>query len=310
VPVDRHVFALAGRQHGVITAAQLRAVGLGRHWVAHRLATGWLRRIHLGVYLVGPVEPPLARPMAATLACGEGGLLSHYPAAVLWGVRPPPADAMHVTVAGRHVEGPRGVTVHRVRALHSHDATRRNGIPVTSLARTLLDLATQATPTQLARAADEARVHHHLTDHALNEQFARYPHHRGAKTLREAVRATSRLTRSEAERRLLELIRAARLPEPETNVDVAGHEVDLFWPQHQLAVEVDGYTFHASRAAFERDRRRDADLYAHGVDVLRVTWTRIADEPEALIALLARATTSAAAGRGRPSRSDRTGRAG
>ena len=101
--------------------------------------------------------------------------------------------------------------------------------------------------------------------------------------------------RSEAERRLLELIRAAGLPEPKTNVRVAGHEVDVFWPDLRLAVEVDGYAFHSTRAAFERDRRRDAALRVHGIEVIRVSWTQITDEPVALAALLARATASGSA---------------
>jgi very-short-patch-repair endonuclease len=149
-----------------------------------------------------------------------------------------------------------------------------------------------------------------VTSHSLTEQFARYPRHRGVNAMRQAMRHEPRLTRSEAERRLLELIRAARLPEPETNVRVAGHEVDFLWREYGLAVEVDGYAFHSSRAAFERDRRRDAELYAHGIVVIRVTWTRIADEPAVMIALLARATASAAAGRGAARRSADRGRAG
>jgi very-short-patch-repair endonuclease len=120
-------------------------------------------------------------------------------------------------------------------------------------------------------------------------QFARYPNHRGVKALRHLTQDQPSLTRSEAERRLLYLVREAGLPLPQTNVRVAGLEVDFFWPELRLVVEVDGYAFHSSRAAFERDRRRDADLFAHGIDALRVTWTQIADEPLSLVALLASA---------------------
>ena len=289
---------LARQQHGVVTARQLAGLGLGRHWIAHRTATGWLRRLHRGVYLVGPVEPPLALTIAATLASGPGALLSHYPAAVLWSqlMGPAPRPA-HVTVVGRNARSRAGVTVHRAAYLHPEDATCHQGIPVTSPARTLLDLATQATRRELARAIEEAQVLNLITEHSLNEQFARYPNHRGIAAVRRATPSAPRLTRSEAERRLLELVRAAGLPEPETNVRVAGHEVDFYWRDHALVVEVDGYAFHASRAAFERDRRRDAALRAHGIDSMRVSWTQIVDEPLALVALLARATGSAAAAR-------------
>jgi very-short-patch-repair endonuclease len=310
VVADRRALAIAGRQHGVITAAQLVRAGHTRAAIRHRVKNGWLRRLHRGVYLVGPIEPPLARAMAATLACGDGALLSHYPAAVLWGLRPAPAGTMHVTVAGRHRDGPAGVTVHRVERLHPADATRRHGIPVTAPARVLLDIAAHVTPRELERATNEARTLRLVSDHSLNAQFARYPRHRGGNALRAAESTEPRLTRSEAERRLLELIRAARLPEPETNVRLHGHEVDFHWPELDLVVEVDGYEFHSSRAAFERDRRRDAELHAHGVDVLRVTWAQIADEPTALVATLARATASASAARGTCRRSGDRGRAG
>ena len=289
---------IARRQHGVVTGAQLLSVGLSRAAVRHRVALGWLRRVHRGVFLVGGVEPPLARAMAATLACGHGALISHYPAAVLWGLRPPPAEVMHVTVTGRNLRGPENVHVHRVQTLHPHDARHHHAIPVTSPARTLLDTAIHLFDRDLARAVEEAQIHGLVTDHSLNEQFQRYPHHRGAGALRHAIKAEPALTRSEAERRFLELVRAARLPEPRANSRVGRYEVDFHWPERDLIVEIDGFAFHSSRGAFERDRRRDADLSAQGHRVMRVTWRRLVDEPEALVATLALATASASAGRG------------
>jgi very-short-patch-repair endonuclease len=178
--------------------------------------------------------------------------------------------------------------MHRSR-LHPRDATRHHGIPVTSPARTLLDLATQLPQRDLDRATEQAQVHRLVSDHSLNEQFRRYPRHRGTAALRRAVRTDPRLTRSEAERRLLELIRAARLPAPETNTNVEGYEVDLLWREERLIVEVDGYAFHSSRRSFERDRRRDRELQAAGYRVLRLTWRELTDEPEAVIATLAAA---------------------
>ncbi len=287
MPVDRVVLAVAGRQHGMVTAAQLAEVGLSAHAIAARVAKGWLRRRHYGVYLVGPLETPHSAAMAGVLAYGPGALLSHYPAAVLWDLRPPPAHEIHVTVVASGVKSRDGIRAHRTAHLHAADATRRHGIPVTSPARTLLDIAATEPTSILDRAANEARVLRLVSDLSLDEQFARYPHHRGVTALRQATQAEPRLTRSEAERRLLELIRAARLPEPLTNARVAGYEVDFLWPDHRLVVEVDGYAFHSTRRSFERDRRRDAELTNHGYRVIRLTWRQITAEPEAVIAQLA-----------------------
>ena len=159
---------------------------------------------------------------------------------------------------------------------------------------------------EVARAVNEARVLRLVTDHSLDEQLRRYPRHRGAKALAAAAGTNEQLTRSEAERRLLELIRDARLPEPEVNAEVLGYEVDFLWREQRLVVEVDGFAYHSTRAAFERDRRRDAALQTAGLRVLRVSWGQIADEPVALVAILARATASAGEGRATPGRDGRT----
>jgi very-short-patch-repair endonuclease len=288
--VDRVALRVAGTQNGVISYAQLLAAGLRPDVIRHRVESGWLRRIYRGVYLVGAVDPPLARPMAAVLCIGKGALLSHHPAAVLWGLRPPPAHDMHVTVIARDARGPAGIHVHRTRHLHQSDARSRHGIPTTSPARTLLDLATQAPQRDLDRAVNEARVTKLVSDTSLTEQFSRYPHHRGTRALTRALLHEPAFTRREAERRLLELIRAARLPEPQTNTHVNGYEVDMFWPDQRLIVEIDSYAFHSSRAAFERDRRRDALHQTAGYRTLRVTWRQIAHETTELVAILARAT--------------------
>ena len=285
---DRAVVALARRRHAVVTVEELAGAGLGRHAVAHRVRTGWLRRMFRGVYLVGPLEAPHSRAMAATLAGGAGAVLSHYPAAVLWGLCPPREGPIDVTVPGRKTRSRPGIRVHRSH-LHPTDATRTHGIPVTSPARTLLDLATTVSQRDLARATEEAQVQRRVSTHSLNEQFSRYPTHRGTAALRKAIQAEPRLTRSEAERRMLELIRSARLPEPGVNVKVGGWEVDLVWPNQRLIVEVDGYAFHSSRRSFERDRGRDATLAGAGWRVVRFTWRQIVEEPEVVIARLSAA---------------------
>ena len=196
-------------------------------------------------------------------------------------------------MVGRNARKRAGLKVHRVADLHPADRAMREQIPVTSPARTLLDLAGHLPERDLNRAADEARVHRLVSDRSLTEQFRRYPNHRGTAALRKAIQTEPALTRSEAERRLLELVRKAGLPDPELNARVGPWEVDLLWRAERLIVEVDGYAFHSSRSAFERDRRRDADLGADGYRVLRLTWRRITQHPEAVVATLAAALAAA-----------------
>src|SRR6476659_2655013 len=147
--VEQVVLARARQQHGVISSAQLAHAGASPGWIGHRVNRGWLRRLHRGVYLVGPLDAPHARSMAATLAAGSGALVSHYPAAVLWDLLPPNEDPIDVTIAGRDRRSRPGIRTHIVSTLHSADVSRRHGIPVTSAARTLLDLAATSTTREL-----------------------------------------------------------------------------------------------------------------------------------------------------------------
>ena len=259
-----------------------------RGWVENRVSAGWLRRIHRGVYLVGPLETEHSRAMAATLAAGPGALLSHYPAAVLWGLRPPRQGPIDVTVPGRKVRGREGIRVHRGE-IHPADATRRHGIPVTSAARAILDLAATAPTKDVDLALSEAHAQRRVSTHSLNEQFSRYPHHPGKAALSEAMRPEPKLTRSKAERLMLKLIREAGLPTPETNVRIAGWEVDVLWREQRLVVEIDSYRFHSSRQSFERDRRKETALVAVGLRVARVTWRQLVDESLTVVARLATA---------------------
>jgi len=236
------------------------------------VAHGRLTRLHRGVYRVGPEPGVYAREMAAVLA--TGGALSHHSAAALWGIRPPHDGDTHITVTGK-ARSRGGVKVHRSASLN---AAVHLGLPLTTPARTLHDLAPLVPQHDLDRAVEEALIRGLATADDLGTRPA----------LRTASRTEPRLTRSEAERRMLRLIRAARLPTPATNLRVAGWEVDVVWPRHRLVVEVDGYAYHGNRAAFERDRRKDAALVAAGYRVVRITWRQIVDEPHAVVALLAR----------------------
>jgi very-short-patch-repair endonuclease/predicted transcriptional regulator of viral defense system len=291
---DRAVAEVAAAQYGVITRAQLAALGLGFGAIDHRVATGRLHRLHRGVYAVGHTAlVPLARELAAVLACGPDAVLSHHSAAALWGLRPDPGADIDVTVGRSGASHSRpGLRVHRTRSLDARDIRLRRGIPTTSPARTLVDLAATATQRELERAVDEAQVRGLARrGELLNAVQHAAPGRRGSTLLTQVLRGEGAptLTRSEAEDRLLGLIAAARLPRPEVNVRVCGHEVDLLWRDSRLVVEVDGYAFHSTRTAFERDRARDADLQAGDFRVLRVTWRQIADQPYALIARIAQA---------------------
>jgi very-short-patch-repair endonuclease len=164
-------------------------------------------------------------------------------------------------------------------------------MPVTVPARTLLDLAATTPRRQLERLVEEAQVQRLLTHAELATMVERGAGRRGVRTLRGILDDLGEplLTRSEAERTLLDIVRAAGLPLPRTNVQVAGVEVDAVWPEHELVVEVDGYAFHGTRTAFERDRRRDARLLLAGYRVIRLTWRQLTREPHQVATLLRRA---------------------
>ena len=290
---DALVAEIAARQHGVVTTAQLAAAGLGRRAVAHRVKHRRLTPLHRGVYLVGPNHTSLTSPMAAVLACGPTAVLSHHAAAALHGIAPERTGAIDVTVPSGRPESRPGVRVHRTRHLASADVTEERGIRVTTVARTLVDLAGELPARELRRAVEEAQIQRKLDHLSLGEAVDQARGRRGVAALRAAVQtAEPKLTRSEAERRLLRLVEAAYLPRPATNVRLGRYEVDALWHGERLVVEVDGFAFHSTRAAFERDRRRDAELQAAGYRVMRVTWRQLADEPEAVVARLAAALVS------------------
>jgi very-short-patch-repair endonuclease len=206
-------------------------------------------------------------------------VLSHRTAAAIWGVLGPLPAIVDVSVP-RNQRNRDGIRIHRYRPLDQ--VTERDGCRITTPAATIADLAPILPERDLARAIEQAQI---LRLATRTELLTLLPSRR-SQALRTALEHP-RLTRSEAERRLLELIDKAGLPRPRTNVRIAGYEVDFHWPEQRLIVEVDGYAFHAGREAFERDRARDAELTARGHRVVRVTWRQIVAEPEAVIARLA-----------------------
>jgi len=298
---EQAIARLAARQHGALTRGQLLGAGLGEDAIDSRLKRGRLRRVHRGVYLLGPTVPDHAREMAGVLACGPGAVSSHRSAAFLWSLLHYPARArgVEVTVAGRNPASRPGITVHRVRELSSIETTTKHGIPVTTPARTLLDLASSVAPRGLEQAVAEAFAHNLTTRPKLLSLVERRPRHRGARhviAVLEADRAPAR-TRSPPEERLLSLIREAKLPHPEVNavLDLGegqrGHlwEVDFLWRKQRLAVEVDAYATHSSPFAFERDRRKTAELLEAGFRVLPVSRRRLRAKPGAVLASIKRA---------------------
>ena len=252
------IVGLARRRHGVVTTAELLDAGFGEGTVARLVRRGWLRRLHRGVYLVGALESALTRPAAALLATGPNAVISHRTAATLWDLLPPEPDApIDVTLLNANRRSRRGVRMHRARAL---DVRTRHGLRVTSPAETLRQL----------EGPDHDRAH----NEALVRRLVPRERH-------------DAMTRSDAERRLLALIDRAGLPRPRTNVKVRGYEVDLYWPEQRLVVEFDGWAYHSTRAAFERDRDEDAALILAGERVLRVTHRQLVGRPEELVARFA-----------------------
>ena len=281
------VVALAVRQKGVVARCQVLDLGMSSPGVSGWIEQGRLHPVHPGVYLVGhPIPAPLAMEQAALLACGLDSFLSHHTAAWLFGFLPDYDGPVHVTTP-RHRGRPRRVKVHTSRRLERRDTTRRHSLPITTPARTLLDLAEQLDG--LERTVEAAFALRRVTERQLRDVVKRHPGRRGAKNLTALLdyRGDTGFSRSAAEDRLRHLLRIARLPQPLTNQKVHGHEVDFYWPEHRLIVEVDSWTHHADRHSFENDRAKRADLQARGYVVLPVTARQLMEEPEATIARIA-----------------------
>jgi very-short-patch-repair endonuclease len=283
---DRAVAAIAARQHGVVSRAQLLALGLGRHAIHWRLRSGRLHLLHRGVYAVGHTAVTgHGRWMAAALAGGPDAVLSHHAAAALWRLRDPRGGPVDVTTP-RHRRGGRGLRFHQVR-LPDGEVTELDGIPVTSMPRTLLDLAAVLDLRALERAINEAD-YLRLTDAlSLPDMLRRYPRRAGTPRLSQALArrtAGATRTRSEMEELFLQLLDAHGLPRPAVNAYVEGiGEVDCLWVRQRVALELDGRRAHDTAAAFERDRERDRRLQARGWRVVRVTWRQMDERPRAVI---------------------------
>jgi hypothetical protein len=296
--VDEAIEALAGRQHGVVALPQLRELGLDARAVQARAMTGRLHRLYRGVYAVGHTAMTLnGRRMAAVLACGPGAALSHRSAAAAWAIRGTDRARLEVSTLIRAHRGVTGIEVHRPRDLAADDVDVLDAIPITSVARTLVDLAAVLPPHTLERAVHQAEVLNLLDAKKVRAALARSRGRKGTGHLRTILEEPSPgLTRSELEERFLALCRRNDLPLPTLNVhlETAGQrllEVDAYWPEARLVVELDGYQTHRTSRAFQSDRRRDMALVAEGHVVVRVTSWRIEGDEDAVARELRRILT-------------------
>jgi hypothetical protein len=253
----QRIALIAGRQHGVVTAAQLREVGFDESAVHRALKAGRLHRLHRGVYAVGHRSLSWrGRWLAAVLATGDGAVLSHSSAVALWEFLRPIQGPVHVTVAAAVRRKPRaGIVVHRSRTLTTNDVTRRHGIAVTSPARTISDVRGAIEPYLFRRALRQAEIAGHRVPHL----------------------SLVKRSRSDLELLFLGFCEAHGFPRPLVNHRVHGYRVDFFFAEQRVAVETDFWDYHRGSVAFEDDHARDLALRGHGLTTRRYT----ADQLEA-----------------------------
>jgi very-short-patch-repair endonuclease len=285
---DRLIAQIAAGQRALITRRQLSGLGVTRGAVEHALSRGRVHRMHRGVYALVPTPalPPLARELAAVLACGDRALLSHHSAAAVWGIRPFLDGDVDVTVVGRDPGSRRaGIRVHRIKSLEPRDARRHQQIPITSPARALLDIAPEVSSRSLEWALDQALVKRLTTRAQITAVLAAYPHRPGTPKLTALVDADrpTTLTSSTPEERLFRHIKNANLPIPEVNARVGNYTADFLWRAQKVILEIDGYHYHHTRAAFERDHRRDAEHQREDFVVIRITPRQLQHNHEAIL---------------------------
>lgn len=283
---DRRVAEIAGDAWGIVTVAELRTCGLTDNAIASRRRRGWLHRLHPGVYAVGHPNPTWeGRLLAAVRACGPAAVLSHHSAAELWGFLDREERSPQVTVAGGSTRRHAGIRVHRTLSLGPSERRRELGVPVTSPARTLLDLAPVLPPKGIRAAVRRAHGLRLLALRQIGELLEQHPRRRGCAVLRRVISSGAAPTQSELESEVLDLILSAGLTHPVVNepLELAGTRVipDFRWPESRLVVEADGAAWHEGTLARAADAERQALLEAHGHTVVRVSWRQAMLEPEA-----------------------------
>ena len=276
IRADPCISAIAERQHGLITRAQLTELGVGRGALQHRIGAGALHKVHHGVYAVGHrALRPQAKLLGLVLASGPDAALSHAAAAHLRRIRRSAAALVDVTRPSRG-RAPAGVRLHCM-PLPPDQVTIVDGIPVTTVECTLLDLAAVLRPDALRHALEEAEIQARPDWRVLGELVAAADGRRGVRALRAILNERSvgtRITKSHLERAFLAFLRRHGLPLPQTNTHIEGYEVDCVWRGARLIVELDS-RLHSNHGKFERDRARDRALTIAGWRVVRVTWEHI-----------------------------------
>lgn len=292
--IDARAVQVAAGQHGIVSRAQLVRCGMTKSMIEHRLRSERLDIVHRGVYRLGSLRgdlvPVRSHFMAAVVACGPGSVISHQSAGHLWEILP---GGKGVGDGRATISAPRrirriGITSRYRPGLRRSEITEVDRIPVTTPLRTLVDLSGVLGPRQLNRSAARAERLGLLESSALAVLIHGHRGRVGAPTLRAALGSDCgpTFTRSNAEERFLELIRAGNLPLPRVNAQLLAYEVDFYWPEQRLVVEVDGFEYHRSRRAFEGDRERDRTLVAAGFQVIRLTWRQITETgPAALVSV-------------------------
>ena len=261
LPLNAQLAKLAARQHGVLTARQL---GMTSGAITKRVRAGTLHRVHRGVYAVGHARlSEKGAFSAAVLAAGKGAALCGLSAAVYWKAWRRKVDEIHVLVPRHHRPHP-GFHVHTTRHIHPSDIIEHDGITVTTMARTLVDLTDTLTTHQLANVIHEAAFHNRFNRHATLAALARANGRRNLKRLAQALKQEGPGTRSDLEDRFLELAGG----EPRVNPTIEGLEVDFAYDN--LVIEIDG-PGHLRPRTQREDRARDAILQAAGYSVLRLT---------------------------------------
>ena len=282
---------MVDRQHGVVTRSQLATLGVTDDVLRRRLETGRLYFVLPLVYSLTPSVKPRGRMMAAALTFGPQAVLSHRAAAAIWDIGPWPSGSTDVTVPGRMAERP-GIRLHRAKV----ERSVRDGFPVTTVTRTLID---QATHLPLGRLRDQFENADRLGLLDVTSVNERMHGRRGAKKIRAIFDAWSEppFTRRELEKAFRDLCEEAGIAAPRFNVLVCGFEVDAFWEADAVVVELDSWQFHKTRAAFERDRERGAVLAAAGYRLLPFTWRQLTRHRDEVVRKI-RSGCPKAAGRG------------
>jgi Protein of unknown function (DUF559) len=279
--LDAKLAILAANQHGVVAYRQLARLGFGRGAIEHRLRSRRLHRMYKGVYGLGyRPETREAWEMAAVLRCGAGAVVSHWTASARWELLRPTGGWVHVSVAS-DIRVKR-IRIHLVKPLHPADTTKRDGIPITSVPRTLLDIAGVADERVLRRAVNQAARSGRLNRRAVHEVLEQNPRRTGTKQLRAVIAAVNPSThrsRSDLEVAFLNLCSRYGIETPVMNGTVMGIEVDFHWPGTNLIVELDSYEYHRTPQEFDNDRRKDARMKMAGYEVLRVSDAWLDSDP-------------------------------